>query len=213
MTLPIRPVSLRTTFCAALLLGAPLLAQAQYKVIGADGKVTYTDRAPSTTEGKVTSLNARPGVVVDVALPIELRQAASRYPVTLYVSVGACEPCDSARQLLRQRGVPYTEKQIVSAEDSDALDRLTGGRDVPTLSIGSQTLRGLAPEVWASYLDAAAYPRESRLPSSYQYAAASPLTERREARPATPPAAARAAASAAEVAAPPPNPASGAIKF
>jgi len=165
---------------ATLVVASP--CQAQYKVVGADGKVTYTDRQPTASEGKVTSLGARSAAATsDVALPLELRQAAARYPVTLYVTVGTCEPCDAARQLLRQRGIPFTEKLVQSAEDSEALERLSGGRDAPTLSVGSQTLRGLAPEVWNSYLDAAGYPRESRLPAGYQYPSATPITERREA--------------------------------
>jgi glutaredoxin len=184
---------------ATLVVASP--CQAQYKVVGADGKVTYTDRQPTASEGKVTSLGARSAAATgDVALPLELRQVASRYPVTLYVTVGTCEPCEAARQLLRQRGIPVTEKLVQSPEDSEALERISGGRDAPTLSVGSQTLRGLAPEVWNSYLDAAGYPRESRLPAGYQYPPATPITERREAsvtRPApqrTPPADAEATA-------------------
>ena len=172
---------------ALLMLAAASTCDAQYKVVGPDGKVTYTDRTPAPSDGKVTSLTARGGTAVgDAALPLELRQAAARYPVTLYVTAGACEPCESARQLLRQRGIPVAEKQVQSAEDSEALERLSGGRDAPTLTIGSQTLRGLAPEVWNSYLDAAGYPRESRLPASYQYPPATPITERREASAARP---------------------------
>jgi len=181
---------------ALLALLAVLPCQAQFKVIGTDGKVTYTDRPPSSQEGRVSSMGARATGGVPAsdlsALPLELRQAVSRYPVTLYVIVGGCDPCDTARQLLRQRGVPYAEKQVQSAEDGEALERLSGGRDAPTLSIGTQTLRGLAPEVWASYLDAAGYPRDSRLPATYQYPAASPLTERREAAAAPRPGAPRA---------------------
>lgn len=183
---PLVPLAarLRWTWLPALLIIA-LPGQAQpYKVIGPDGKVTYTDRPPVTAApGKVTALGSRETVAIpsgDAALPLELRQAAARYPVTLYVVSGACEPCEAARQLLRQRGIPFSEKQVVSAEDGEALERLSGGRDAPTLSIGSQTLRGLASEVWSSYLDAAGYPRESRLPANYQYPPATPLTERRE---------------------------------
>ena len=194
----------------AVLLVAP--AHAQYKVIGADGKVTYTDRAPASAEGKVTALGTRAAPVAEVALPQELRQATSRYPVTLYVTTGACEPCDGARQLLRQRGVPFSEKQVVTAEDSEALERLTGARDAPTVTLGAQTLKGLSTEVWNSYLDAAGYPRESRLPANYQYPAATPLTERREATRVAPPPRQTARAEPAQApAAPPPPP--GGIRF
>jgi glutaredoxin len=200
--------ALRLLPLAALFASAPLYAQ--YKVVGPDGKVTYTDRPPASTSGKVSELGGRGGVAADNAtLPLELRQAVSRYPVTLYASAGACDPCDSARQLLRQRGIPYSERSVQSQEDADALERLSGGRDAPTLSVGAQTLRGLAPEVWNSYLDAAGYPRESRLPPNFAYAPATPLVTR-----AAPPAARAAETAPAErPAAAPVPPANSNIKF
>ncbi|MEO5696663.1 MAG: glutaredoxin family protein [Burkholderiaceae bacterium] len=179
---------LRWSPLLALLAILPLQqAQAQYKIVGSDGKVTYTDRAPATSQGKITSLGVRAAPAdADTALPGELREPVSRYPVTLFTITDVCEPCESARQLLRQRGVPYAEKQVQTAEDGEALLRLTGSRDAPALMIGRQTLRGLAPSVWGSYLDAAGYPRVSRLPPGYQYPAATPLTERREASVSAP---------------------------
>jgi glutaredoxin len=195
-------------------LAAALPAQAQYKVIEPDGRVTYTDRQPSPTQAKVIPLGVHaPSAGAEVVLPLELRQVVARYPVTLYTLAGACEPCQTARQLLRDRGIPYAEKQVQTAEDGEALERLSGGREAPTLAIGSQYMRGLSSDVWTSYLDAAGYPRESRLPASYQYPASAPLTERRDAsvarapvRPA-PPARPADASPAAE----PSNPAG--IKF
>ena len=182
----------RLTWCLASLIAllVALPAHAQYKVVGPDGKVTYTDRPPAASGGKVTSLSSR-GIDIgptDATLPLELRAPAAKYPVTLYTMAGSCEPCESARQLLRQRGIPFVEKQVQTPEDSEALERISGGRDAPTLAIGTQMMRGLAPEVWGSYLDAAGYPRESRLAPGYQYPAATPITERREASVAKAPA-------------------------
>lgn len=179
---------------------------ALYKVVGPDGKVTYTDRIP--TDGKVSTVGGQAAAAAapEVVMPAELRQATGRYPVTLYTVSGACDPCESARQLLRKRGVPYAEKQVITGEDSDALLRLSGGRDAPTLAIGAQVLRGLAGDVWNQYLDSAGYPRESKLPQGYQYPAATPLTERREAAAAASPARAPAPARATTEA--PPQPAS-----
>ena len=178
------PAASRAALTLSLALVA-LPAFAQFKVIGADGKVTYTDREPSASEGKIVPLGSRAAVAqpapAEPDLPFELRQATTRYPVTLYVATGACEPCTSGRQMLKQRGIPFTEKLVVSAEDSEALERVSGGREAPTLTIGTQVLRGYATETWGSYLDAAGYPRESRLPSSYQYKAAAPVVERRDA--------------------------------
>jgi glutaredoxin len=166
---------------AALLLAASGV-HAQFKVVGADGKVTYTDREPSQPEGKVTALGAKaPVQAAEPDLPFELRQAAAKYPVTLYTTSGACEPCVQARQFLKQRGVPFSERQAASNEDIEALEKLSGGREAPTLTVGSQVLRGFGSDSWGQYLDAAGYPRDSRLPSTYQYRAATPIVERRDA--------------------------------
>jgi glutaredoxin len=202
---------LRCASLAALMAALP--GHAQYKVIGTDGKVTYTDRTPAAGEGRVTSLGNRAGGgLADVTLPAELRTASNRYPVTLYSNSGTCDLCESARQLLRQRGVPYNEKLIASAEDGEALERISGGRGLPALTIGTQVLRGLSSELWNTYLDGAGYPRESRLPKGYQFPAATPLTERREAAVAAAPAASRPAAPQ-RAAAPEPAPDPSTIKF
>lgn len=177
---PRRALAARLLPLAALLLAAPI-AQAQYKVVDSDGKVTYTDRAPNSSESRVTALGARaPIEPVEADLPFELRQAATKYPVTLYTTTGTCDPCAAARQLLKQRGIPFTERQAVTGDDVDALERITGGRDAPTVTIGGQILRGFATESWTQTLDAAGYPRDSRLPSTYQYRPVAPVVERRE---------------------------------
>jgi glutaredoxin len=191
---------------ALVLVLAATASLAQYKVIGADGKVTYTDREPSASEGKVIPLGNRTVAQrAEPELPFEVRQAANKYPVTLFVTTTACDPCTSGRQFLKQRGIPFNERLVVTSEDSEALEQLSGAREAPTLTIGAQTLRGFAADVWSSYLDAAGYPRESRLPSTYQYRAATPIVERREsvtarsdARPSAP-AAPTAPAAAAPV--------------
>ena len=148
--------------------------------------MTYTDR-PSTNalDSRVSSLTAGAPAPAEVSLPLELRQATGRFPVTLYVTTDDCAPCTSARQLLRQRGVPFAERQVQTPDDVLALERISGGRDAPTIGIGSQVLRGLTPELWNSYLDAAGYPRESRLPANYEYPAPTPLVARAAPQPAT----------------------------
>lgn len=170
-------------------LSGPALAQ--YKVVEADGRVTYTDRPPVAETARVSPLGrsgapAAGSAAAEVGLPFELRQLSARFAVTLYTGAN-CTPCEAGRQLLRQRGVPYTERQIVSDEDSAALERLSGGRTIPSLTVGSQALRGFNPADWSSYLDAAGYPRESRLPRGWAPPAATPLVARAPATPAAPP--------------------------
>jgi glutaredoxin len=165
-------------------------AQAQYKVVAADGSVTYTDRPRADANARVTNLAyggaAQP---VEAALPLELRQAAQRYPVTLYTG-NNCLPCDTGRQLLQQRGIPYAERRVTTEDDAIALERAVGGRTVPALTIGTQALRGLSEGDWTAYLDAAAYPRTSQLPRNWQPAPALPVAEKASVArtaPASPP--------------------------
>ncbi len=163
-------------------------AMALYKVVGADGKVTYTDRPPTDRPSQSLKTN---GVASSTdSLPFELRQTAERFPVTLYTAP-ECEACDQGRQLLKNRGVPFVEKSVLTNSDAQALQRLEATTSVPVLRIGKQPLQGFSSNEWTSYLDAAGYPKQSALPRTYQYGAAAPLTT-------PPPSRAEAAASRAE---------------
>lgn len=206
---------MRSTLCGTGLALLATLAQAQYKVVAPDGSTTYTDRPPVASNARITAL-ARSGSrsgPVDVSLPTELRAAVQRYPVTLYTSA-ECTPCDSGRKFLQQRGVPYSERRISTEDDAAALDRLVGGRTVPALTIGAQPLRGLSETDWASYLDVAGYPRESKLPRGWQPPEPTALVERATPTARAPAAAAAPEPRAAEPAVAPPSPSpSGTIRF
>ncbi len=195
---------------AAIAVGLPLTVLALYKIVGPDGTVTYSDRAPVKAPGKVVEVDtttASTSAAPNAALPLELRQVVTRYPVTLY-SVKPCEACDAGRQLLRQRGIPHVEK-LVGPNDGEALQAATGSKQVPAMTIGSQVLRGFSADQWSSYLDAAGYPKQSRLPASYAAPAPQPLVP----SPAAPaPATATAPAPAPQAPAAPP-PAPGGIRF
>ncbi|MCZ8251394.1 MAG: glutaredoxin family protein [Hylemonella sp.] len=186
------------------LLPALVPAQAIYRIVGPDGRVTFSDKPPTASE-KATALSAsgRSAQAAGAAeLPFELREAMNRYPVTLYTGDN-CEPCNAARNLLTRRGVPYTERTITTAQDIDALKRLGMEATVPSATIGGQRLKGYAEGEWEDYLNAAGYPTSSRLPSTYRNAPASPLAPVAEAAPARPAAAAPAPAPATL---PPPGP-------
>jgi len=173
-----RPLAVALVGACLVLLSAPALAQ--YKVVAPDGSVTYTDRPPAASNLRVTPMGRNtppPAPGLEVGLPFDLRQAVARYPVALYTTAN-CAPCDSGRTLLQQRGIPYTERNITSEEDGQALERLVGGRTVPSLTVGAQPLRGFNDVDWGGYLDAAGYPKESKLPRNWPVPVATPLVAR-----------------------------------
>lgn len=157
------------------LLATAAQAQQVHRIVGPDGKVTFSDRAPEDKKAQSTVLStASGGGASNPALPSELRQVSSRFPVTLYTGE-SCSPCQQARQLLVQRGVPFTERSVNTNDDIDALRRLSGESALPFGTIGRQQLKGFSDAEWTQYLDAAGYPAQSRLPKGYTQPAATPL--------------------------------------
>jgi glutaredoxin len=196
MSITLSQTSMQRTLVRAALAGvvfgalaAPWAsAQGVYRTVGPDGKVTYSDQPPPAN-GKasvVGGASASAGAAANPQLPLELRQVVNRYPVTLYTTTD-CAPCNTGRNLLTARGVPFTEKTVNSAEDTAALKRLSGETSLPFLSIGGQQIKGFSDADWTQYLDAAGYPKQSVLPSGYRRPAATALV-------ATQPAQAAAAA-------------------
>ena len=163
-----------------------------YRIVGPDGKVTFADTPPPASSGAkaspagVTSLAGTASG--DSSLPFELRQVAARYPVTLYTG-SDCSPCGTGRAYLASRGVPFTEKTVTTNDDIGALQRMTGGVSLPFLTIGGQQIKGYSETEWSEFLNAAGYPRTSRLPGSYRQPAATPLVAAAQPKPAAAPAA------------------------
>lgn len=171
---------------ALALLGQASMAQPVYKIVGPDGKVTFSDKPPASADkGKVAASGAASGGAPGADLPYELRQVASKYPVTLYTA-DACAPCDAGRALLKNRGIPFTERTVSTPEDQEALQRLAGDKSLPYATIGGQKLRGFSDLEWTQYLNAAGYPASSTLPKAYRFASPAPLvTVQRPAAPAS----------------------------
>jgi glutaredoxin len=180
-------------------------AQQVYRIVGPDGKVTFSDKPPAETNAKVTTAaGASGGGVATASLPFELRQVAQKYPVTLYTGEN-CGPCQSARSMLTTRGIPFAEKTVMTPEDSQALQRLSGENTLPFATIGGQQLKGFSDSEYTQFLNAAGYPATSVLPASYRQPAATPMVAV-AAAPAT-----TAPAAPARAAAPAPSPAPAAV--
>lgn len=175
----------------AALSCAPALAQ--YKWVAADGTVTYGDRPPPGARplgqpGAVASAaagsgasersaqNRATGAPDTAGLPYELRLAAQRHPVTLYVT-NDCQPCELARAHLVRRGIPYSAREVRTAQDAEAFRSLGFAElSFPAIAVGRDRTVGFEPGGWDRMFDAAGYPKTSKLPARWQAAQAEPLT-------------------------------------
>ncbi|WP_230411233.1 glutaredoxin family protein [Collimonas humicola] len=145
-------------------------AQAQlYKSTGPDGKVTYSDTPPAS--GNVVQKKIAGGAGDDTdGLPYELAQAVKNHAVTLYSS-DKCIPCDDGRKMLKERGIPFSEKTVKTNEDIAALRKVANDNQLPVLMIGRDKQSGFSGASWGAALTAAGYPETSRLPATYRNAA------------------------------------------
>ena len=191
-----------------LLVAAAGLAQAQqvYRIVGPDGKVTFSDQPPVAAAKAATPVAKAAGGETAGAsasrLPLELRKVVSEYPVVLYTGKD-CAPCNSGRNMLTSRGIPFTEKTVDNNESAAALKQLSGQTSIPLLTIGSQQLKGYSDATWAQYLKAAGYPETSVLPRGYRQPNATPLAEAKQA--VAPASTGKAAEGPAEAAKPEPE--------
>jgi len=174
---------------AVLVLAATCLvttaeAQQLYKWVDADGKITYSDVPPPKEARNVQQKNMSDGSGNDDNTPYSVRVAIEKYPVVLYAN--ACgEPCDSARALLKTRGIPFADRNPEKDPSAmDALKAATGEQQVPVLTIGSGVQKGFAAEEWNSALTAAGYPRNN--PNLRPKTPAAPATPASPASPTSP---------------------------
>ena len=168
-------LALGATLCAALAISPSAHAQGVYKIVGPDGKVSFSDQPPPDAKAaSKLNVGGASAAANRASLPFELQQIASKYPVTIYTTSN-CGPCDSGRTLLASRGVPYTEKTVNTPEDQTAFARVSKDNSLPFMTIGGQQIKGFSDSTWTQYFDAAGYPKTSILPPSYRQPAAEPL--------------------------------------
>ena len=132
-------------------------AAERYRWEDAQGNVNYSDLPPPADARNVTRTDVR-NEKSESQLPYPLQLAVDKFPVTLYVTECG-KPCDLARALLVERGVPHTMLDPMQPKPREALLALTGGKlEVPVVQVGKTVLRGFEVGQWNSALDAARYP-------------------------------------------------------
>lgn len=152
----------RLVLGATLLLATAAGAQTTYRWQDAKtGQTVYSDQAPPAGAKRASKIDAAERGE-RAQLPYATRQAAEKFPVTLYTAANCVEPCARARSLLNARGVPFAEKLLKSEEDLAGLTKEIGREAmVPTLFVGRQHLVGLEESAWNALLDLAAYPQSA----------------------------------------------------
>lgn len=139
-------------------LAADAAAQTLYRYVDANGRVVYSDQPPPPTAKDAQTRQLPENVIETDQRPLQARQAAEHFPVTLYTF--DCDVCREAQALLVKRGIPF-QTVIVSEEAGAAkLKALTGKQSAPVLTIGDkEIMQGYNEQRWQAMLDEAGYPR------------------------------------------------------
>lgn len=169
--------------CLALAPGAAS-AQQLYRWTDASGRVHVTDTPPPPTAREVQKKAFRGSVVETDQLPFELSKAVKDAPVTLYTSPSCKDPCSQARAALNRRGVPFKEVVVWDPQTNALLERVSGAREVPTLTVGSTVQKGFEQGAFDRALDIGGYPKTGRMPPRNQAAPPVPTGEDRTPAPA-----------------------------
>lgn len=160
---------------------ATALAGELYRWVDQSGKVHYSD-VPAAEAVQPVQKKFADSPLANADLPYETRRAREAFPVTLYVADNCKELCQRARDLLNKRGIPFTEKTLVTREDAAAFRKLSGVDSVPVLVVGSNWLKGFLAEQWNSELDIAGYPKAA--PYGFRPAPSPPAARKPDAQPA-----------------------------
>ncbi|MDE2117392.1 MAG: glutaredoxin family protein [Betaproteobacteria bacterium] len=151
----------RTILLLGCWLAMPIAIHAGelYRWVDKSGKVHYGD-APATEAAQVERKKFfSPATQGNEDLPYETRLARQNFPVTLYTANNCIEPCQHAHDFLNKRGIPYTEKTLLTKEEMDDFKKQSGSDQFPMLAVGKTYLKGFQAEAWGSELDIAGYPK------------------------------------------------------
>ena len=145
-------------FAMAACAGA--FAQTQvYRYIDADGKVVYSDRAPTGDVKDVQTKRVGANFVQGNDIGYATQQASERYPVTLY-TFDCGEVCQNAEGLLNRRGVPFATVNVQDPAGQARLLALTKDPMAPVLTVGDKLVaKGYNEARWQAMLDEAGYPK------------------------------------------------------
>ncbi|RYY60510.1 MAG: DUF4124 domain-containing protein, partial [Comamonadaceae bacterium] len=92
MVFPVRRILPAILCAAATAASLGVGAQQVYRIVGPDGKVTFSDRPPAERNARPAAVepagaaaaSTAPPTISAAALPYDLRAVVNRFPVTLY---------------------------------------------------------------------------------------------------------------------------------
>jgi hypothetical protein len=138
----------------ALLFSFGVLAQSTYTWTDEKGRKVYGDKPPQNVNAKELT-NSLPKI------PTQTQAAKKPVQVSIITTPEGCPLCESGKELLKDRSVPYSDQVAQTAQDKEKVKLDLGGKAAiyPILIIGDNKYPGYNETEWNNYLDEAGFPR------------------------------------------------------
>lgn len=112
-----------------------------YKVVGADGKVSYTDKEPQTPGAKTEKLTIQ--TYQGTPSVSSLNSAVKKVTI---LSAQWCGVCTRAKNYMKSRNIAFEEWDIDQSDYARAKMNELGAKGVPVILVGKQKMVGFSPE-------------------------------------------------------------------
>lgn len=116
-----------------------------YKVVGPDGKITYSDREPQAA-AKADRLKIQPSS----------GGTSAAAPRVVLFSAQWCGVCREAKSYMASRSISYEEWDVDKSDYAQAKLREFGTRAVPVILVGNQKMIGFSSDRLEAMLKSAA---------------------------------------------------------
>ena len=120
---------------------APAALAEIYKVVGADGKVSYSDKEPQPNSGKTEKLK----IQTYSGPPAVSAYNGSVRKVSI-LSAQWCGVCTRAKAYMKERKIAFEEWDIDQSEYARGKMNELGAKGVPVILVGKQKMVGFSPE-------------------------------------------------------------------
>ncbi len=159
---------MKTFLCWFILVFAAISithAETLYKVVGADGKITYTDQPPADRKS-TTALRFADAPSTPLPASVLKYQAAlqksmqSRLAEAKKIDVGGsatlfsatwCGYCTQAKAYMRAKGIGYREVDIDTPDGGRAYFEAGGERGVPLLMADGRRIQGFSAGAYDNF--------------------------------------------------------------
>lgn len=110
-----------------------------YKVVGPDGKVSYTDKEPKSEKAEKLKIQTYAGVPAVSSLNAAVKR------VTLF-SAQWCGACRKAKAYMVSHKIAFDEWDIDTSSYAQGKLKEFGTKSIPVILVGNQRMVGFSPE-------------------------------------------------------------------